>query len=69
MTNNWMLVNYQLGKNGKNVSQTWQHTGGRQFALSGISLEEYCRNKPNDMDAKEILEKSIQLGICRGLGL
>lgn len=69
MTNNWMLVYYQTGKNGKNVSQTWRHTDGRQFALSGISLEEYCRNKPTDVNAKEILDKSIELGIWWGLGL
>ena len=69
MTNNWMLVFYQVGKNGKNVSQTWQHPDGRQFALSGISLEDYCRNKPDDARAKEILEKSIELGIYWRLGL
>ena len=69
MKNDWMLINYQIGKNGKNVSQTWQHTCGRQFALSGISLEDYCRNNPTDVNAKEILDKSIELGIWWGLGL
>lgn len=69
MTNKWMLVYYQVGKNGKNVSQTWRHPDGRQFALSGISLEDYCKNKPDDTRAKEILEKSIELGIWWELGL
>ena len=63
MTNDWMLIYYQVGKNGKNVSQTWRHTDGRQFALSGITLEDYCKNKPNDMNAKEILEKSKLMGL------
>ena len=61
--NGWILQTWNVGKNGKNISQTWQHTDGRQFALSGISLEEYCRNKPNDMNAKEIIEKSKLMGL------
>ena len=68
MKNDWMLINYQVGKNGKNVSQTWRHTDGRQFALSGISLEDYCKNRPTDANAREILEKSKSLGLW-GLGL
>jgi hypothetical protein len=69
MKNDWMLINYQIGKNGKNVSQTWQHTCGRQFALSGISLEDYCKNRPDDVNAKEILEKSKSLGLLARLSL
>ena len=61
--NGWILQTWNVGKNGKNISQTWQHTDGRQFALSGISLEEYCNRKPNDMNAKEILEKSKLMGL------
>ena len=68
MTNNWMLAYYQVGKNGRSVTQTWRHTDGRQFALSGITLEDYCKNKPNDMNAKEILDKSKSLALW-GLGL
>ena len=61
--NGWILQTWNVGKNGKNVSQTWQHTDGRQCALSGITLEDYCKNKPNDMNAKEILEKSKLMGL------
>ena len=63
MTNDWMLIYYQVGKNGKNVSQTWRHPDGRQFALSGISLEDYCKHKPDDISAREILEKSKLMGL------
>lgn len=63
MKNDWMLINYQVGKNGKNVSQTWRHPDGRQFALSGISLEDYCKNRFIDANAIEILEKSKSLGL------
>ena len=63
MTNDWMLINYQVGKNGKNTSQTWQHVDGRQFALSGISLEDYCKSRPDDISAREILAKSKLMGL------
>ena len=63
MKNDWMLINYQVGKNGKNVTQTWRHPDGRQFALSGISLEDYCKNRPTDANAREILEKSKLMGL------
>ena len=63
MKNDWMLINYQVGKNGKNVSQTWRHPDGRQFALSGISLEDYCKRRPDDISAREILAKSKLMGL------
>ena len=63
MKNDWMLINYQVGKNGKNVSQTWRHVDGRQFALSGISLEDYCKRRPDDISAREILSKSKLMGL------
>ena len=59
----WILQTWNVGKNGKNVSQTWRHVDGRQFALSGISLEEYCKHKPDDIAAREILAKSKLMGL------
>ena len=61
--NDWILQNWNVGKNGKNISQTWQHVDGRQFALSGISLDEYCKAWPLNTDAREILAKSKQMGL------
>ena len=42
-------------KNGHFVTQTWRNAKGKQFALAGISLAEYCKAKPLDKDAAEIL--------------
>lgn len=61
--NDWILQTWNVGKNGKNISQTWQHVDGRQFALSGISLEDYCKHRPDDISAREILAKSKQMGL------
>ena len=59
----WILQTWNVGKNGKNVSQTWRHVDGRQFALSGISLEEFCKAYPLNTDAAEILAKSKLMGL------
>ena len=61
--NDWILQTWNVGKNGKNISQTWRHVDGRQFALSGISLEDYCKHKPDDISAREILAKSKLMGL------
>ena len=61
--NDWILKTWNVGKNGKNISQTWQHVDGRQFALSGISLEEYCKAWPLKTDAAEILATSKRMGL------
>ena len=59
----WSLVFYRINKDGRNITQTWQHADGRQFALSGISLEDYCKHKPDDISAREILAKSKLMGL------
>lgn len=63
MENNWILTFYSVGKNGKNVSQTWTNPDGRQWSISGISLDEYCKGHPKDVSASEILEKSKRMGL------
>ena len=61
--NGWILQTWNVGKNGKNITQAWLHTDGRQFALSGISLEDYCKRRPDDIAAREILAKSKLMGL------
>ena len=61
--NGWRLQTWSVGKNGKSISQTWRHADGRQFALAGISLEDYCKHKPDDIAAREILAKSKLMGL------
>ena len=59
----WTLVFYRINKEGRNISQTWINDSGRQFALSGITLGDYCRARQNDVYAKEILAQAEKMGI------
>ena len=59
----WTLVFYRINKEGCNISQTWVNETGRQFALSGITLGDYCRAIPNDVYAQEILAQAEKMGI------
>ena len=59
----WTLVFYRINKEGRNISQTWVNDTGRQFALSGITLADYCRARQNDVYAKEILAQAEKMGL------
>ena len=59
----WSLVFYRINKDGRNITQTWVNDSGRQFALAGINLSAYCKAKPNDVYAQEILAQAKEMGI------
>jgi len=63
MTNEWILISWSVDDSGKQVSQTWKNTDGRQFALAGITLEEYCQRRGADANAREILAKKQEMGL------
>jgi len=69
MTNEWILISWSVDDSGKQVSQTWRNAQGKQFALAGISLAEYCKARPLDTDAAEILAILNSSGALGRMGL